>query len=382
MEDSLTVFLVGFISLYLKMYAFVGYGYLPLTVLFLFDLIQVHFDVPKTMQQISGQLYKRLDQKIDSSVVTEPIGMHVDRLSAADTVADEVLSHNVSESSPIIVSVEPKGTGWPEGLMCTQHDKVSCKLCDDLEPQSRSRAARPDGGPSAETFRLSHPSFVDVPTPLNGSMQPAEAARNPAACHAAFIDLEVGDAASTSSTAVTTTAIGPARLVAPGDAVDSDMASDSMRHHHGRVEWAGGAQGTAPAAAAGEAAEAAGEAAAAEKRIDPFQSSALHVRVAERGLCPGAAQSSSSAEPSVGIAAQDYGKGGAWPAGGACFVCQDAAADAVLIECGHGGLCSGDVLDENTEREGGRRREGYEASSIAESAGLWQPDCAARTLSL
>ena len=319
----------------------------------------MHFDVPKTMQQISGQLYKRLDQKIDSSVVTEPIGMHVDRLSAADTVADEVLSHNVSESSPIIVSVEPKGTGWPEGLMCTQHDKVSCKLCDDLEPQSRSRVARPDGGPSAETFRLSHPSFVDVPTPLNGSMQPAEAARNPAACHAAFIDLEVGDAASTSSTAVTTTAIGPARLVAPGDAVDSDMASDSMRHHHGRVEWAGGAQKTAPAAAGGEAA-------AAEEYIDLSESSALHVRVAERGLCPEMVQSSSSAEPSVGVAAQDYGKGGAWPAGGACFVCQDAAADAVLIECGHGGLCSGDVMDENAEREGGRRREGNVASSIAQ----------------
>ena len=110
------------------MYAFVGYGYLPLTVLFLFDLIQVHFDVPKTMQQISGQLYKRLDQTIDSSVFTESIGIHVDRSSAADTVADEVLSHKESESSPIIVSVEPKGTGWPEGLMCTQHDKVSCKL--------------------------------------------------------------------------------------------------------------------------------------------------------------------------------------------------------------------------------------------------------------
>ncbi len=25
----------------------------------------------------------------------------------------------------------------------------------------------------------------------------------------------------------------------------------------------------------------------------------------------------------------------------ACFVCMDAAADAVLIECGHGGLCAG-----------------------------------------
>ncbi len=25
----------------------------------------------------------------------------------------------------------------------------------------------------------------------------------------------------------------------------------------------------------------------------------------------------------------------------ACFVCMDATADAVLIECGHGGLCAG-----------------------------------------
>ena len=32
----------------------------------------------------------------------------------------------------------------------------------------------------------------------------------------------------------------------------------------------------------------------------------------------------------------------AWPAtGGTCLVCLDAAADAVLVECGHGGLCAG-----------------------------------------
>ncbi len=28
--------------------------------------------------------------------------------------------------------------------------------------------------------------------------------------------------------------------------------------------------------------------------------------------------------------------------GRACFVCVDAAAEAVLIECGHGGLCAGE----------------------------------------
>ncbi len=31
--------------------------------------------------------------------------------------------------------------------------------------------------------------------------------------------------------------------------------------------------------------------------------------------------------------------------GRACFVCEDAAADAVLIECGHGGLCAGEAPD-------------------------------------
>ena len=29
--------------------------------------------------------------------------------------------------------------------------------------------------------------------------------------------------------------------------------------------------------------------------------------------------------------------------GAACFVCEDAEADAVLIECGHGGLCAGEA---------------------------------------
>ncbi len=28
----------------------------------------------------------------------------------------------------------------------------------------------------------------------------------------------------------------------------------------------------------------------------------------------------------------------------ACFVCMDAAADAMLIECGHGGLCAGERI--------------------------------------
>ncbi len=30
--------------------------------------------------------------------------------------------------------------------------------------------------------------------------------------------------------------------------------------------------------------------------------------------------------------------------GQACFVCMDAAADAVLIKCGHGGLCAGERI--------------------------------------
>ena len=34
-----------------------------------------------------------------------------------------------------------------------------------------------------------------------------------------------------------------------------------------------------------------------------------------------------------------------WPAApGACLVCLDAAPDAVLVECGHGGLCAGASL--------------------------------------
>ena len=202
----------------------------------------MHFDVPKTMQQISGQLYKRLDQTIDISLTTEPIGVRVGRSRAADTVADEAICRTAGEASLTIVSVESKGTGWPEASSYGPREAS----------QSRSRAASPDGGPSAESRQPSYPSFVDVPMQLNVSMQPAEAARDPAACHAAFIDLKVGDGASTSSTAMSTTAIAPGRLIAPGDAVDSSMASEAMQHHHGRVEWAGGTQGTAPAAAADE----------------------------------------------------------------------------------------------------------------------------------
>ncbi len=44
-----------------------------------------------------------------------------------------------------------------------------------------------------------------------------------------------------------------------------------------------------------------------------------------------------AASAAEGEAAIDANRGGQ-----ACFVCMDAAADAVLIECGHGGLCAGE----------------------------------------
>ena len=113
------------------------------------------------------------------------------------------------------------------------------------------------------------------------------------------------------------------------------MASDAGCHSHSPVEWACGTQETAPAAEADEVA-------AVEEYIDP--SSAPNVRVSERGLSPRAVQSTSSAEPPIGVTAQEGGQRGAWLEGGTCFVCQDAAADAVLIECGHGGMCSGDAM--------------------------------------
>ena len=308
--------------------------------------MQVPFEMPKKMQQISGQLYGRVNERVESPVQ-----------SLVATVIYAALRHTASESSSTIVSEEPRGAEGPAGF--------SRGLSNGCGLQSRSRATSPNGSLLAESLVPSpaalvdiHPSFVDVPTQLTISMRPAEAAHDSASCHATFIDLEAGAATSTMPTAMTAAAHRPARPVAPGDAVDSDMASDAMRQHHDRV---GGTQGTAPAAAADEAA-------ATRERIDPPESSTLHVRVAERGLCSGAAQSSLSAEPPAGVAAQDDGKGGAWPAGGACFVCQDAAADAVLIECGHGGLCSGDVMDENMERLGRCRRGGYEASSIAQLA--------------
>ena len=291
--------------------------------------MQVHFEMPKKMQQISGRLYKRVDQRIESPVT-----------SLVATVTDAVLRHTASESSSTIVSEQPRGAEWPAAS--------SRGLRDGCGPQSRSRTASPDGSLQIESLWPSRATLVDIPTQLTVSMRSAEAAHDPAACHAAFIDLEAGTAVSTTPTAMTAAAHRPARPAAPRDAVDSDMASDAVRHRHSPVEWAGGTQETAPAAEADEVA-------AVEEYIDP--SSAPNVRVSERGLSPRAVQSTSSAEPPIGVTAQEGGQRGAWLEGGTCFVCQDAAADAVLIECGHGGLCSGDVMGENIEREGQRGRE-------------------------
>ena len=316
--------------------------------------MQVHVNMPKMMQQISGQLYRRVGQGIASPSATKPIETRFDRPSAADTAADAAFCHTGPTSSLPMASEQAKGAERPTVSLCGLHD--------DQGP-----AASPGGDLPVESLWLSSAANFHVPAPLTVSMRPADPACWPAACHTPFIDLEAGTAASTTRTAVATTTHGPAGLAssAPRGAVDSDVAFEAaVRCHHGhrvgsRLGLANGAE--APAMATDYAA-------AAEGHTDP--SSALNVQVAERRLCPQVCPSESSTEPSAGTAAQEPGSWpggpGAWPAGGACFVCQDAAADAVLIECGHGGLCSGDVMDENTEREGRRRREGYEASSIAQ----------------
>lgn len=64
----------------------------------------------------------------------------------------------------------------------------------------------------------------------------------------------------------------------------------------------------------------------------------------DAALSPGAEL---AAEPTEELAAAGAAEGEAAidanRTGQACFVCMDAAADAVLIECGHGGLCAGDT---------------------------------------
>ena len=289
-----------------------------------FAPMQVHFNMPKMMEHISGQLYRRVDHGISRPATTKPIEMIFDRPSAIDTVANAAFCHTGPASSLPMASEKAKEAEPPA--------VSSCGLHDDQGP-----AASPDGDLPVESLWPSSAAHFLVPAPLTVSMRQADPARWPAACHTPLIDLAAGTAASTTRTAVTTTALGPARLAASASrgAVDSDAAfEDAVRRHHGRrVEWAGATE--APAATTDDAV-------AAEGRTDP--SSALNVRVAQRSLCPQI--STSSAEPSAGIAAQEpeRGPGGAWPAGGTCFVCQDAAADAVLIECGHGGMCSGDAM--------------------------------------
>ena len=292
--------------------------------------IQVHIDVPKSMLQISGELYTRVDKGIDGPFTTKPSDVRDYLPCAPATVADSALC-NTSESNPPIISEQPKGAEWPAGC--------SCGLRGDWGPRDRSLAGAvsPDGGLLAKTLRPSCGAPLDVPTPPTVLMRPAAPANDPTACHAPAVDLEAASAVRVNPTAASAAhADRPAHSAAPGCAVDSDTAFGHTSR--GRVERAGGSRGKAPGPmATGD------EATAAEEHID----TASAAKIAERRLCRDMAQSCSRASPgsSAGVAAQEGGQGGAWPAGGACFMCEDAAADAMLIECGHGGLCSGDIIE-------------------------------------
>ena len=89
------------------------------------------------------------------------------------------------------------------------------------------------------------------------------------------------------------------------------------------------------------------------ERLDPYSSApdayplqrGLHGFVASDpalGISPGmdgsARCSASGGAPAVGTGGRQHGGGG--DEGEACMICMDREADAVLVECGHGGLCA------------------------------------------
>ncbi len=64
--------------------------------------------------------------------------------------------------------------------------------------------------------------------------------------------------------------------------------------------------------------------------------------------------------------------------GQACFVCMDAAADAVLIKCGHGGLCAGEQLSLQIIASARTRKQATpspERDRIRAPAFLLAPEC-------
>ena len=156
--------------------------------------IQVHIDVPKTMLQISGELYTRVDKGIDGPFTTKPSDVRDYLPCAPATVADSALC-NTSESNPPIISEQPKGAEWPAGC--------SCGLRGDWGPRDRSLAGAvsPDGGLLAKTLRPSCGAPLDVPTPPTVLMQPAAPANDPTACHAPAVDLEAASAVRVNPTA-------------------------------------------------------------------------------------------------------------------------------------------------------------------------------------
>ena len=78
----------------------------------------------------------------------------------------------------------------------------------------------------------------------------------------------------------------------------------------------------------------------------PRRSAVASVPTLQRNATPAIDSSCLTASPSASTTATEARRSGAAAADAepqACFVCMEEAADTVLIDCGHGGLCAGTI---------------------------------------
>jgi hypothetical protein len=78
---------------------------------------------------------------------------------------------------------------------------------------------------------------------------------------------------------------------------------------------------------------------------DTANESSASAAAGSRCSCGTKAEVQATGTPQPTQAGELEGPDAAEDAGGqVCFVCMDVAADAILIECGHGGLCAGEAV--------------------------------------
>ena len=264
---------------------------------------QTFFNTPKTMQQVSCLQYTKIDPVVDFQPIAEDLVSNASPSSKRLMTFPEIDMQAVSSCPPFLVA----------------HQKV----------HSHSTLSKVDVGHLLPSDVPETQNETRITLLLAASHQPENLNENQRSKASVTVDSDFL-AESTESTADRRFSSSSQGLNQRPSLTRKASHQELSRAGRGGGAWEQGGEerGGFESVARQQAQSGSG----AAGLTDPSRTKPTDARPAPE---PAGLSLNDCAEDGVGE--------GVWPAtGGTCLVCLDAAADAVLLECGHGGMCAGE----------------------------------------